>query len=428
LWAVTDGALPAGLTLESDGQVHGSPTTVGAYSVEITATNAHGSDVATYTGTVDAIPATAPTITGVTPDDGSLTFEFTAPISTGGAVIIGYDYSLDGGSSWLSGPFGIAASPLTISGLANGTDYSVTLRAVTVAGGGAASGAADGTPRTIAEQPTLDSVAAGDHSLVVEFTPPSDDGGSAIAGYRYSVDGGVTWSASVVATTASPLTIYGLENGQAYLVALRAVSDAGDGGASSTMLGVPVAAPVALPGETDPPELQLGIGDGSENGETVTVFSGPDRAGWTVSTASISLTLAAYDSHARLVAGGGEAYFEGYLGGYVLVSGEGFKPGSTVDVWMFSTPMKLGSLTVTSDGSFSGMVSLPVSLGVGAHTVQVNGVTAGEQTASTSLGVRLGIEPRGLATTGGTVGGALAAPLVCAGLVLLIVGRRRREV
>uniref|UniRef100_UPI0025C7414F fibronectin type III domain-containing protein n=1 Tax=Demequina sp. TaxID=2050685 RepID=UPI0025C7414F len=428
-WSVTDGALPAGLTLEVDGQVHGTPTTVGAYAVEITATNAHGTDVATYSGTVDAIPATAPVVTAVTPDDASLVLEFTAPGSTGGAVVTGYQYSLDVGTSWLAGPFGVASSPLTITGLVNGTTYSVVLRAVTSAGPGAASGAADGTPRTIASAPTVDSVTAGDHSIVVAFTPPADDGGSAIVGYRYSVDGGSTWSSSIVATTTSPLTVFGLENGQAYSVALRAVSAAGDGVASSATWGTPVSAPVAMPGQSAPPELDPGVGDGSLDGQRVTVTSGAAGAGWKVSTPSVSLTLEAYDSSARLVTGGGgEAYFEGYVGGYVLVSGEGFKPGSTVEVWIFSTPMKLGALTVASDGTFSGMVKLPASLGVGAHTVQVNGVTAGGHTASTSLGVRLGAEPSGLAVTGGTVGGALAAQLLFAGMALVIVGRRRREV
>jgi hypothetical protein len=426
---VTDGTLPAGLNLESDGQVHGSPSTVGAYSVEITATNAHGADAETYTGTVDAILATAPTITEVTPDDESLTFEFTAPSSTGGAVVVGYEYSIDGGGSWLPGPFGVAASPLTVSGLANGTSYSVKLRAVTVAGGGAASGVADGTPRTIAAQPTLIAVTPGDHSLVVDFTPPSDDGGSAIVGYRYSVDGGATWSAAVVPTTTSPVAIYGLNNGETYVVALRAVSDAGDGIASSAMSGVPAVAPVPLPGETDPPELQFGIGDGSENGETVTVVSGPERAGWTVSTPSVSLTLEAYDSHAGLVArSGGVAYFEGYVGGYVLVSGDGFKPGSTVDLWIFSTPVRLGSLTVASDGTFTGMLSLPASLKIGSHTVQVNGVTTAGATASTSVGVRMGTAPSSLAITGGTAGWALAAQMICAGMALVIVGTRRSRV
>lgn len=425
-WTVTAGALPSGLTLESDGQLHGTPTAVGPYSVQITATNTHGADAVTYTGTVDAIAATAPAITDVTADDTTLTFTFTPPASLGGASITGYQYSLDGGSSWQAGPFGVTSSPLTIGGLANGTTYSVMLRAVTVAGGGAASEAAAGTPRTVASAPTLDVVTAGDHSLVVDFTPPVDDGGDAVVGYRFSVDGGTTWSTEVLPLTASPLTIFGLENGQTYEVALAAVNAAGDGASSAAMSGVPVAAPVTIPGEDGPPELGLGLGVGVENGAQVPVTSGSTGVGWKVSGPSVSVSLEAYDLHAKLVAGsGGGAYLQVYRGGYVLVSGEGFKPGSTADVWMFSTPTKLGSLTVDGDGTFSGMLRLPTSLTVGAHTIQVNGVTTADVTSSTSLGLRVGNAPRGLASTGASVGWALAAQMMCAGAALVIVGRRR---
>lgn len=424
-WGVTDGALPPGLTLEADGNVHGTPTTVGAYAVEITATNTHGSDVANYSGTVEAIPATAPVITAVTPDDASLTLEFAAPSSTGGAVVTGYQYSLDGGTSWLAAPFGVTSGPLSITGLVNGTTYPVALRPVTVAGPGAASAPMDGTPRTVASAPTIDSVTASDHGLVVTFTPPSDDGGDAIMGYRYSLDGGATWNANVVATTTSPLSIFGLENGMGYDIALAAVNDAGDGAPSSVVSGVPVAAPVPLPGGALP-EPPRGTGVGVKDGERVPATSELTSTGWKVTTDDVMISLQAYDMNARLVAGsGGEAYFQGYRGGYVLVRGDGFKPGSTAEVWIFSTPLKLGSLTVDSDGSFRGMLSLPTSLTVGAHTVQVNGVTASSESASTSVGIRMGNAPQGLASTGASVGWALAVQLTCAGLALVIVGRRR---
>ncbi|MET4158413.1 putative Ig domain-containing protein [Agromyces sp. PvR057] len=45
-YAVTDGALPVGLTLGADGTVDGSPTEAGTFGVEVTATNATGEGVA----------------------------------------------------------------------------------------------------------------------------------------------------------------------------------------------------------------------------------------------------------------------------------------------------------------------------------------------------------------------------------------------
>jgi len=427
LWSVTAGTLPAGLDLDADGRLHGTPTAIGAYSVSLTATNSHGSDTVSYTGTVAPIPATAPSITLVTPADKSLTLAFDAPASLGGATISGYEYSIDGGFTWHAAPFGVVASPVTIGGLVNGTDYEVQLRAVTAAGGGAASVAASGTPRTIASEVTLMTLNPGDRSVTASFAPPADNGGSAILGYRYSLDGGATWSSSIVPTLTSPLTIYGLDNGSAYSIALRAVTAAGDGVGSAPMSVVPVSKPVPLPGQSAPPALSPGTSGASQNGQSVATESGPRTTGWHVSTPSTSLLIEVYDSGAQLVArSGGEAYFEGYVNGYVGVHGYGFKPGSTVDIWVFSTPHKLGSLTVAADGSFSGMLRLPASIEAGTHTIQVNGVTATQQTTSVSVGLRVSAAAPRLASTGGDVTWLpLAALLIGTGTTLLVINRRR---
>ena len=111
----------------------------------------------------------------------------------------------------------------------------------------------------------------------------------------------------------------------------------------------------------------------------------------------------------------------------MLVKGEGFKPGSVADVWVFSTPVKLGSLTVDSDGTFRGMLPLPPSLAVGNHTVQINGVSADEETTSLSVGIRLASARSGLAATGTHVKWAFALQLMCAGFAMLMVARRRRD-
>ena len=80
----------------------------------------------------------APTGLAATAGDGSVSVSFTAPSDTGGAAVTDYEYQLDGGN-WVSA--GTTASPIVITGLTNGTSYSIALRAVNAAGAGTASAA-----------------------------------------------------------------------------------------------------------------------------------------------------------------------------------------------------------------------------------------------------------------------------------------------
>jgi hypothetical protein len=69
--------------------------------------------------------------------DGSASISFTAGLSFG-ADITNYQYSLDGGTFVALSPTDVT-SPITITGLTNGTTYSIRLRAVSARGSGAAS-------------------------------------------------------------------------------------------------------------------------------------------------------------------------------------------------------------------------------------------------------------------------------------------------
>jgi len=97
----------------------------------------------TPTPTPNTVPG-APTALVATPGNGSISLAFTAPASNGGTAITGYT-----GSCTASGPAVIAtalASPVTISGLTNGSSYSCTVTATNAVGSGAASAAVSATP------------------------------------------------------------------------------------------------------------------------------------------------------------------------------------------------------------------------------------------------------------------------------------------
>lgn len=116
-----------------------------------------------------------------------------------------------------------------------------------------------------------------------------------------------------------------------------------------------------------------------------------------------------------------------------LVSGEGFQPGSLVDVWLFSEPTLLGRLSVDDDGDFDGSVPL-VGVAPGAHTLQVSGRSADGTVRAVSLGVLVAEQgiptprPTELPATGRAVDMWFwTVVMVATGLVLLGLRRRPRD-
>jgi hypothetical protein len=87
----------------------------------------------------------APVAGVVTAGNTQLSIAFTAG-GDGGKAITNYEYSLDGGSNWVAFAPADTTSPVVITGLTNGEEYNVILRAVNITGSGPASNSVSGTP------------------------------------------------------------------------------------------------------------------------------------------------------------------------------------------------------------------------------------------------------------------------------------------
>ncbi|NBR60662.1 hypothetical protein EB118_17135 [bacterium] len=132
---------------------------------------------------------------------------------------------------------------MVITGLTNGTQYSVILRATNTSGDSANSNMVQSTPYTLPAAPTLGTITPGNQQLSVAFTAGANNG-NAITNYEYSIDNGSTWTVRSPVSTTTPIVITGLTNGTTYSVKLRAVNAAGSGatqasGTSSTPRTVP---------------------------------------------------------------------------------------------------------------------------------------------------------------------------------------------
>ncbi len=192
---------------------------------------------------VTAITApTAPTIDLIFPGDTKLTVNFNSTSSKGASAITNYEYRLNGGS-WVARNPASIYGPIEITGLTNGTLYSVELRAVNTAGGGTASAPESATPAvpiTTPTAPTITSIVAGNQKLTVNFSAPTSNGGAAITNYEHRFRGETLWTPRFPASALGPIEITGLTNGQSYEVEIRAANSAGSGDASAYVSGTPV--------------------------------------------------------------------------------------------------------------------------------------------------------------------------------------------
>ena len=185
----------------------------------------------------------APTDLVATPGNAQVSVAFTAG-SDNGSAITDYSYSIDNGSHWTS--LGITASPATITGLTNGTAYSIMLLAHNSAGDGAASiSTSSVTPYTTPGPPTGLIATPGNRQVSIAFTAGSDNG-RPITDYAYSIDNGSQWIS--LGTSTSPVTITGLTNGTRYSIMLRSHSIAGDSPPSATITATPPTLPTTPSG------------------------------------------------------------------------------------------------------------------------------------------------------------------------------------
>jgi hypothetical protein len=132
----------------------------------------------------------APTVSAVA-GDAAVTLTIEAPSSA--ATITGYEYSLDGGTAWLPlTTTGTSTLTATITGLTDGTAYSVEVRADSSAGHGAASTGTSVTPSTV---PGPASITAASYTrpnsprhymVLLTWSAPTQLGGLPITGWEIS--------------------------------------------------------------------------------------------------------------------------------------------------------------------------------------------------------------------------------------------------
>ena len=258
------------LSYVDDGLTNGQ-----TYYYQVSAVNAVGEGA--KSNELSAVPATvpgAPTLNSATPGNGQVTLSWSAPSSNGGSAVTSYKVyrgTSAGSESYLTTVGNVLS--YTNGGLANGQTYYYKVSAVNAVEEGALSNEVSATPaapNTAPAAPALDSLTASDRQIIIKWTAPNSDGGSAITGYR--VYRGTASNGETLLTTLGAVSSYtdtGLTNGQSYYYKVSAVNAVGEGAKSNELSAVPATVPGA-------PTLKSAT---SGNGQVTLSWSAPTSNG-----------------------------------------------------------------------------------------------------------------------------------------------------
>ena len=146
-----------------------------------------------------------------------------------------------------------------------------------------------------------------------------------------------------------------------------------------------------------------------------------------VTAGRISATVSAVRTDGSVAALDREGTVRLVKGDRIRVKVAGFRPGTDVEAWLFSAPTRLGTATVSADGSVTATFTVPADTPVGAHRIAIVAMTRDGRPATLTVGIQYGDF-----AAGGVPGWVIAVPILLAVLLAVFIPttlrRRRRAV
>ena len=238
-----------GGTIEVTSYSHPSLANGADYFYQVRAVNDAGTNSAWSNRLTVTVPQpgrpSAPTSVDAAYGNGEVTLTWTAPTSSGGSEVTGYQYRYGetGGtmSAWTD--VGLVLT-ITFSNLTNGTPYDFEVQALNAEGAGPA-GSDSATPATVPGVPTSFTASATHRSVTLSWGAPANNGGAQVSSYRIEfLNSQNQWE--TITTRPASVTSYthgSRTRSTEYQYRIHAINDAGEGSAASTSIFTTANAP-----------------------------------------------------------------------------------------------------------------------------------------------------------------------------------------
>jgi len=434
-----------------------------SYTLTVAATNSAGTGPASNS-TPSISPATTPdsvTSLAAVPGNTTLTATWRPPTNFGGGTFSRYEVTLTprGGTPLPTVMlYSSAANRYAFTGLTNGVAYDLEVLVITTANTtdmGSNRATAIGIPATEASAPrNVTALATSSTTAVISWEVPTSNGGSPITGYSVSPAG------CVFATpTATRCEYQNLTPRSTFTVSVVATNVMGGSEAANTSLTMPdtpappvittrVATPAPDPEPIVTPAVISSIPefknapypgiqfDAPKTGNVIALVDGNQVDAWmsvTDQTVTVQteqgVKVSIQNSEMSTTAGSSLVLTPG---SFVSVQADGYTPGSPLEAWIFSTPVRLGAGVANETGAFTGEFPLSSSAQLGQHTVVLHGLSTSGEVITVAIGVKVieTTQPQAKksdSSTGGIMGYVLLGLLLMTAVVLMVNRRRSKH-
>ena len=238
-----------------------------------------------------------------------------------------------------------------------------------------------------------------------------------------------TTTTTSTTTTVVSTTTSSVPQGQASVATIPAggttTTVAGVNGAPSSSSSTSTTTTTTIPAP-EAPAADLGETGALVDGQSASTKLVRENNSLVVSGAGLEATIYAVSASGTRVGLDKNGNLNFNVGDSVVVEASGYVSGNTVEIWIFSTPIRLGQLTADSTGNIRGTFVVPTSLPSGNHRVILGGVNRNGQKVVLGIGVAYGD-----IDSGSTLAGMLiivpVSLAIIVGLVIPTTLRRRKK-